>query len=104
MVFDGPETDAQEFIDKIERLFARQDGLIYEFDADVKDPNGISFDALGSKDAWIEIRLFNVGDPNNALDTDGWLRLGEMVGMVDRYNAHHSTDYHSVIEVTKRFD
>lgn len=98
-----PRNDAEAFIEKIKRLFASEEGLIYGIDADVKHPNVISVETAGAYDAWFEATLYNVGDPYEALHPRKWARLGELDADFGTNDGGHYNGYNPLITITKRF-
>jgi len=105
MVFQSePEQKAEKFIEQIKSLIQSQDNLIYEIDSSIDDPNVISMSTIGNKDAWVEVTLFNVSDPDDLFPAYLWVRVGEIGADVDMHSGNHRNGYNPTVEFHKRLE
>jgi len=105
MVFQTEaEEKAEQFVEQVKSLLRSQDGLIYAVDSSIDTPNVISPSTVANRDAWVEVTLFNVSDPDNTFPAHIWVRLGEIGADIDTYSGSKWNDYKPTIEFHKRFD
>lgn len=97
------EEKAETFIEQVKSLLRAQDDIIYEIDTSLGKPNVISADTFDKCDAWVEVTLFNVSNPDNAFPAHVWVRLGEIGADVDTHSGSKWNDYNPTIELHKRF-
>ena len=85
------KTEAKEFISEIKRLVKAQDNVIYHIDS-----------SIGKRNAWIEITLFNVTNPDELFSAHEWVHIGSLGGDIDTYSGNYRNDYNPSIEIHKR--
>ena len=115
--------NAEQFVERVKRMVNRKDDVIANVETNVDDTNVISPSTIGDKDAWVEVTLYNVSDPNDLFTPREWMELGKMGAdlqssshedcsearstsgsvNVDTYTGNYHNGYNPTVEIHKRF-
>ena len=95
--------NAEQFVERVKRMVNRKDDVIANVETNVDDTNVISPSTIGDKDAWVEVTLYNVSDPDDLFTPREWMDLGEIGADLYTYTGSKHNGYNPTVEIRKRF-